>query len=225
MRARMDAHVGGHAAQAMWQGAPYPSDGFAPDEAWLTALDKRGSGPTDASRVAAVIASRPASASDRCTLPFGVGVSDLTPCKVLVDTSPRIASGAPPSDDVIKCTLKPLAASDFPQLSAAQVDTLRKALPAGVCNWTAPGVGDTARSRPWLSWGDGSRPPTPVALVNVVARSVVPSSSGGASVLGSTLSRGAAGLPPTGGRSALPVGLAVIGLAVLVRRRLHAARR
>ena len=225
MRARMDAHLGGHGTQAMWQGAPYPSDGFAPDEEWLTALEKRGSGPTDASRVAAVIASRPASASDRCTLPSGIGVADVTPCKPLAGTSPRIGAGAPASDDVIKCTLKPVAATDFPQLSAAELDALRKALPTGVCNWAVPGVGDTARSRPWLSWGDGTRPPTPVALENFVARSAAPASSAGASVLGSTVARSATGLPPTGGRSALPVGLAVVGLAVLVRRRLRSAQR
>jgi hypothetical protein len=224
MRARMDAHVGGHQTQAMWQGAPYPSDGFAPDEQWLTALEKRGSGSTDASRVAAVIASRPASASDRCTLPFGVGVPDVTPCGPLADSSPRRASGAPTSDDVIKCTLKPVSAADFPQLSPAQLDELRHALPTGVCNWAAPGVGDTARSQPWLSWGDGSRSPVPVPLANFVARSLVPSSSSGrGTVLGSTLARGASGLPPTGGRSTLPIGLAVVGLAVLVRRRLRAA--
>ncbi|MBV9665530.1 MAG: hypothetical protein JOZ37_16295, partial [Actinobacteria bacterium] len=164
MRARMDAHVGGHQTQAMWQGAPYPSDGFAPAEEWLTALEKRGSGPTDASRVAAVIASRPASASDRCTLPFGAGVPDLAPCAPLVDSSPRIASGAPTADDIIKCTLKPVTAADFPQLSSGDLAQLRQTFPTGVCNWAVPGVGDTGRSRPWLSWGDGTRPPTPVQL-------------------------------------------------------------
>ncbi|HZQ86372.1 MAG TPA: DUF6351 family protein [Acidimicrobiales bacterium] len=223
MRARMDAHQGGHATQAMWQGAPYPSDGFAPDEAWLTALEKRGSGATDASRTAAVIASRPASASDRCTLPFGAGLPDLGPCPALAASSPRQAAGAPTADDVIKCTLKPIAAADFPGMSTTDLDALRRAFPTGVCNWAAPGVGDVPHSRVWLSWGDGSRPPTPVALHNVVARSAVPApANGSANVLGSTTTR-AAGLPPTGGRSALPVGLAAVAVAVVLRRRLRRA--
>src|SRR5207253_11177216 len=54
-RARMDAHLGGHASQALWQGEPYPSSAFAPAEQWLTNIEARGNGgPDNASRAATV---------------------------------------------------------------------------------------------------------------------------------------------------------------------------
>jgi hypothetical protein len=221
-RARMDAHLGGHGSQALWQGAPYPSDGFDPAEQWLTVIEARVSdGSSDSSRAATVAASRPASASDRCTLPRGVGVPGTAPCSSLVAATPRIAAGGPKSEDVIKCSLKPVDTADYPSaLSAADAAQLRRTFPTGVCNWAAPGVGETARSQVWLSFGDGTTPPSkPFALKNAVARSAPT----GADVLGARSSAGGAGslsrLPATGADTRWALVVVAIGLAALTLRR------
>ncbi|MEY2474922.1 MAG: hypothetical protein QOG87_237 [Actinomycetota bacterium] len=202
--------LAGHRSLAVWQGAPYPSAGFAPVEEWLAALEAAGPTIDDASRAAAVVAARPASAADKCTV-LGVDVNETEPCQSLAGTSPRIAAGGPLTEDVIKCELEPVEEVDYPQLSAAQLATLRAAFPEGVCDWDAPGVGETARSTPWLSWGDGSRPPTPVALTNDVGRSVV---------AGASTERDAAALPATGGSRWLLPGLALLALGLAF----HASR-
>jgi hypothetical protein len=213
MRARLDAHLGGHKSLALWQGEPYPSDTFAPAEQWLSALEATGSHPDDASRAAAVAKSRPASAADRCTV-LQAGVDGTAPCDALAGTSPRIAAGGPPTEDVVKCALAPVDPADYPGLAADELATLRTTFPTGVCDWKAPGVGELARTTPWLSFGDGSRPPTPVALTNVVARSAV----SGTDVLATSRSRA---LPATGDWPWLVAGLALAGLGLLVRRPLR----
>jgi hypothetical protein len=212
MRARLDTRLGGHGGQALWQGAPYPSDSFAPAEQWLTALEAKGPTADDASRATAVAAARPAAAADRCTLPFGIGIDGMAPCDAIVGTSPRMAAGGPASEDVIKCALTPLDPADYPGVSAAQLDALRAAFPTGVCNWKVPGIGETTRSSVWLSFGDGSRPPTPVALTNTVARSA----ADGADVLAAQTGRAA--LPATGGQPWLPAALALLAAAAFAFR-------
>jgi hypothetical protein len=221
-RARMDTHLGGHGSQALWQGEPAPADAFDPAEAWLNAIEAHGTdGPSDAARVATVAAARPASASDRCTLPRGIGVPGKAPCSSLVVATPRIAAGGPASEDVIKCSLKPADTADYPSTVApADVAALRRVFPTGVCNWGVAGVGETARSQVWLSFGDGSTPPSkPFALKNVVARSA----ASGASVLGATSSAGAGGslsrLPATGADTRWALVVVAIGLAALTLRR------
>src|SRR5205807_1867080 len=112
-----------------------------PAEQWLTAIEARGAdGPSDSARAATVAAARPASASDRCTLPRGIGVPGTAPCSSLAATTPRIAAGGPKSEDVIKCSLKPVDPADYPATaSAADVAQLRRSFPTGVCNWAVPG--------------------------------------------------------------------------------------
>jgi hypothetical protein len=132
-----------------------------------------------------------------------------------------MAAGGPASEDVIKCALRPVTAADHPALSAADLATLRRTFPTGVCDWAAPGVGETNGTPAWLSFGDGSGGPAgaaaPVALTNVVARSATPD----ASVLGSAVGRAGArsGLPPTGGHSRALAGLGLLGLGIAMRRR------
>jgi hypothetical protein len=208
VRARLATHLGGDGSLALWQGAPYPSASFAPAEQWLTALESAGPTADDASRAAAVVATRPASAADKCTV-LGVDADTTEPCRTAAGTSPRIAAGGPATEDVIKCELEAIEAADFPQLSPAQLATLRATFPDGVCDWDATGVGETDRSTPWLSFGDGTRAPRPVALTNDVARSVV---------LGTSTERGgAAPLPATGGRGWFALGLVVLAGGLMMR--------
>ncbi len=219
-RARMDAHLGGHASQALWQGEPSPDDAFAPLEQWLSALDTRGSGANDSDRSAAVAAARPASASDRCTLPRAVGVSGTAPCDSLVDGTPRVAAGGPRTEDVLKCSLKPIDAADYPSsVTPADLAALRLAFPDGVCNWAVPGVGETPRSRVWLSFGDGSTPPSkPFELHNYVARSAASTDVLGEHAASAT-TNGSGRLPATGAdERRLLWGITVLLAAWLARR-------
>jgi hypothetical protein len=63
---------------------------------------------------------------------------------------PRIVAGAPISNDVIKCALKPLARADYPRgLSDVQAERLRRAFPDGVCDYTRPGVGKQVTRETW----------------------------------------------------------------------------
>ncbi|MBV8979304.1 MAG: hypothetical protein JO086_00210 [Acidimicrobiia bacterium] len=222
--ARMDAHLGGHQSLALWQGEPAPADGFGPLEQWLAALDaRRGSDASDSARVSAVAATRPPAASDRCTLPSGIGIRGTSPCSSLADATPRQAAGGPRSEDVLKCTLKPVDRTDYPaSVTAVDLAVLRSIFPSGVCNWAVAGVGETASSGVWLSFGDGTTSPSkPVQLHNVVARSA----PAGADVLGVTVSAHGAvptsRLPATGDdpwRLVLGLGALALG-AVALRRR------
>jgi hypothetical protein len=54
---------------------------------------------------------------------------------------PRLAAGAPLTDDVLKCSLKPVSASDYVRpLSADQLERLRTIFPSGVCDYRQSGV-------------------------------------------------------------------------------------
>ena len=61
--------------------------------------------------------------------------------------TPRVAAGAPVSNDVVKCTLKPLRRGDYKvTFTDAEWAQLRQAFPAGVCDYASRGSGS---SRPF----------------------------------------------------------------------------
>ena len=66
-------------------------------------------------------------------------------------------AGAPLTNDVLKCQLKPPDRSDYDvELTDAQWARLAEIFRDGVCDWSKPGVGQTT-NRTWLSFG-----PSPV---------------------------------------------------------------
>jgi hypothetical protein len=66
---------------------------------------------------------------------------------------------------VLKCQLKPVEPRDYAvALTPADLSRLRRIFPAGVCDWTRPGVGQTALV-PWASFG-----PAPENLVFDITR-------------------------------------------------------
>jgi hypothetical protein len=70
-------------------------------------------------------------------------------------SSPRLVAGAPATEDVIKCQLKPVAASDYKTApSAAQLDALKAAFPQGVCDFSKPGVGQDTKLVTWAVFTD-----------------------------------------------------------------------
>ncbi len=57
-------------------------------------------------------------------------------------TDPRIAAGGPWTADIFKCQLKGIRMTDYkPAFSDAQLSRLKRVFPAGVCDFSKPGVG------------------------------------------------------------------------------------
>jgi hypothetical protein len=65
-------------------------------------------------------------------------------------SDPRMVAGAPLTDDVLKCTLKPVTASDYSQvLTGDQMTRLKAAFPQGVCDYSRPGVAQQRVEGTW----------------------------------------------------------------------------
>jgi len=188
LRARLDAQAGSHANDVLWTFAPSaPIVGVTPPrevadsaldtmDAWLTTIERKG-GFGSPARVAA---SKPAKAVDTCyvgvpstaypappvPVPTQVAITDPARCAQLYPTysAPRFEAGAPLTNLVVSCTLKPLARQDFPgAFTNAQWSALQATFPSGVCDYSRPGVGQQ-RSVPWQTYagGPGGRPLGPV---------------------------------------------------------------
>ena len=74
-------------------------------------------------------------------------------CNQLFPTysAPALVAGAPVVDDIVKCRLKPLDRADYAvAFTAAQWTRLGRIFPAGVCDWSRPGVGQEPQIGMWL---------------------------------------------------------------------------
>jgi len=100
---------------------------------------------------AQVIAAKPAAAQDVCYLTgddtFSTPITDMAICdadaRLVKHGSPRQVTGSPLTENILKCQLKPLVFSDYTGITftAGQQARLQAVFPAGVCNWSKPGVG------------------------------------------------------------------------------------
>jgi hypothetical protein len=84
-------------------------------------------------------------------------ITDQAQCAKIFPTTtdPRIAAGGPMTDDVFKCTLKPVDMADYKVApSADQLAKLKTVFPDGVCDYTKPGVGQTQKITTWASFSD-----------------------------------------------------------------------
>lgn len=101
-----------------------------------------------------IIRNRPASAADGC---FANGErADHNVCAgYAIPSDPMLEAGMPETRDILKCQLKPLLRNDY---SVVFTDTqwarLNNAFPAGVCDWSKPGVGQVPNI-PWLTFAGG----------------------------------------------------------------------
>ena len=172
-RARLDATFGSHANQAIFELAPLPSRTIDVAEKWLETLDAYTATHPSVSRAQAVARSRPASASDQCRL-LVAGPPNTCTNGILRATSPRQAAGGPLSEDVMKCTLKPLtdaARTGYPKMTDADWNATKATFPGGVCDYSAAPVGAVGRTQTWLSWGGGDPGTTPEQTPWTIARS------------------------------------------------------
>lgn len=173
MRARLVQRNGHRRNQVIWTAAPVPpilpvpiqqvtDQALLALDAWLAAVERDKSAR---SRAQKVIAGRPASLTDACFV-AGEQVSTSSTCDGLTPpySSHRAVAGAPKTNDVVRCQLKPLSSSDYRlPLSAAQLGVLKRVFPRGVCDWRRPGLGVQA-ARPWQTFaaGPGGRDLGPV---------------------------------------------------------------
>lgn len=223
------AERGFGASHAIWNGLPLASDAVHVAHAWTEAAD--AAHETGGDRAAAVAAT--AATGDTCVattsaddlLPLQLGplpLASVPGCGELfaltARATPRIAAGGPRSDDVVKCALAPVDRADYPPMTDDQFADLQAIFPAGVCDWAAPGVGETEDGLVWASVG-GDELQAPFAVRDVVARSgtepLAADAPGGAAAPRS----GGGTLPATG--TSVPLGLAaaLVAVALLARRR------
>jgi hypothetical protein len=181
LRSRLDEANGHHDNQIQWvwnsgvpiTGVDVPRDielrAFLLMDRWLAAIeaDKR-----DIPRARKVVADKPVDAIDTCFVgspgpataggPSASGnqqITDPAQCESLYPfySLTRPAAGAPPTDDVIQCVLKPVDPRDYlpVALTDAELDALRKVFPRGVCDYDRPGLGQQ-HSIPWMTYADGA---------------------------------------------------------------------
>jgi hypothetical protein len=139
-RARLDRSNGNHDNQVIWlsrTGGVVPNQ-FDAMRKWLDAGIK------------------PAEATDACFMAGGVQ-GDLS-CNGSWQYygSPRLAAGSPFTLDVAKCRLKPLVRGDYQAtFTDEQWATLQATFPAGVCDYSKPGVEQQPPKARWLTFADG----------------------------------------------------------------------
>jgi Tannase-like family of unknown function (DUF6351) len=129
---------------------------------WLTNIANDRSDLPKAKKVAA---NKPAGFVDAC-YPAAAGpqvgviekLTDQDRCKKLFPFSgdARLAAGAPASDDVFKCVLKPLDPADYKVTpTVEQLAQLRQTFPEGVCDYAKPGVEQVRLAGSWVSFKGG----------------------------------------------------------------------
>jgi hypothetical protein len=126
--------------------AQVTSDAIDTMSAWLDALIRDTS---SAPAIEKVVRAKPDNAVDGCWDAQGTRINEVVStgpkgrCNTLypLHSSPRIAAGAPMTDDVLKCQLKPIAAGDYSvTFTADEMARLRRIFPSGVCDYSKPGV-------------------------------------------------------------------------------------
>jgi len=124
---------------------------------WLTTLTKDTSNDT---AIAKIRRAKPAGLVDACWTKDGQKIVEKQQfmagrCHELYPshTFPRFVAGAPIANDIIKCQLKPISASDYKvTLSADDMARLKKVFPGGVCDWSKPGVEQQSLAGTWQTF-------------------------------------------------------------------------
>jgi hypothetical protein len=152
IRDRLDRAHGNHNNQVLWFGPEpligdlsWPTEAFKEMSRWLTAVKADSSARPVAAKI---VADKPADLTDRCAVYGGVHTAPLDgvclPEKAKTHYgTPREVSGGLKYNDVLKCQLRAVRASDYGVvgLSADQLTRIKKLFPHGVCDWAKPGVG------------------------------------------------------------------------------------
>ena len=164
-RARLDADASSHANQVIWRYgtsllptsaagiAAVTTFSFTTMDTWLSSLITSAPKATmNAVRTQAqVVTGKPAAAVDFCYLTadvnFATKITDQALCDADTNlkfyTSPHQVAGGPQTENILKCTLKPLLLTDYTGITftAGQQTRLNAVFPSGVCDWSKAGVG------------------------------------------------------------------------------------
>lgn len=125
---------------------------------WLTAIKADSSTATAAAKARA---NRPADLKDACWDASGKMIDQTSAdgttgaCSTMypLHSDPRIVSGAPITNDVLKCTLKAVDANDYgAPLTGAQIGALQSTFPAGVCDYGKLGQGQAKIATTWAKY-------------------------------------------------------------------------
>jgi hypothetical protein len=150
MRDRLEREQGHLGNYVLWFG-PTPligDSGWATEamlamDSWLAAVEADKSNKPLPQKI---VDDRPDDVTDRCT---------ATVCEQYLATryeTPRSVAGGPKTGDVNKCQLKPPAREDYPlTFTDADFARLLELFPAGVCDWSKPGVGQQG-AIPWMTY-------------------------------------------------------------------------
>ncbi len=153
MRERMLQANGDTLNHVMWRGNLVPAEtAWASFIKWVVAYKSDTAAGTQRAKV---IRDKPAEAVDGCwsntttfiTEPQTLSSAPNTTCNTLFPswTFPRYQAGGTLAANIIKCTLKPVVASDYRvSFTAAELTRLNSIFPGGVCDFTKPGVNQTA---------------------------------------------------------------------------------
>jgi hypothetical protein len=168
MRERMLQANGDTKNHVMWRGNPVPAE--TAWNAFIQWVQAYKADTAAGSQRDKVIRDKPAQAVDGCwssptqfiTEAQTLGNTSSTQCNTLFPSwnFPRYQAGGTLAANIMKCTLKPVAASDYTvAFSAQEMTRLQAVFPSGVCDWSKPGVNQTGVVP------DGSFGPSPVNLV------------------------------------------------------------
>lgn len=151
-----------------WRASGLPRHSLTLMDQWIGAIAADTAPGTPQEKVKR---DRPADAASFCYLgtDYDHKVTDEARC----DKDPMLAyyssirqqAGGPLASDILKCRLKPLDRADYQnRLTEAQYSRLGAIFEQGVCDWSAPGVGQQG-AIPWRSFADGpGGKPLPVDL-------------------------------------------------------------
>lgn len=154
IRARLQRANGRHDNQVIWIGPPR-GQSRGTDLAALSIdtmnrwLDAMTADPAPLS-TDKVVRHKPADAVDACWSPDGTRINEKASfdgrgrCEALypVHSEPRLVAGAPLTNDVVKCQLKPVNFADYKvEFTAAQKARMKAVFPSGVCDFSKPGFG------------------------------------------------------------------------------------
>ena len=137
--------------------SPQAREALAQMDAWLTALTADTSADPAIDKV---VRAKPVDLVDACwsrgddpTKLAEPQQRDAGRCAELYPAppAPREVAGAPLASNILKCQLKPVALDDYEvALSPDDVSRLERLFPAGVCDWSQPGVEQTVPRDTWL---------------------------------------------------------------------------
>ena len=137
--------------------SPVAAAALAQMDAWLVAL---ANDESDAPRIDRVVRAKPADLVDACWTRDDqpakiaeVQVRGRGRCEELFPSAPapREVAGGPLASDILKCQLRPIDRADYGvPFTADEQARLDRLFPTGVCDWSRPGVEQTAPVGTWL---------------------------------------------------------------------------